>query len=83
MKFDHLPTFEVTGSSSEEYGDYVELTRKLLKRPYMQIHQIFERENWTIEEIKRAYQNATKHNGKMPSAVYWWWQRKKRNENCA
>lgn len=47
---------------------------------YMQVHRIFEREGWTLDRIKRAYQNATKHNGNMPSNVYWWWQRKQVNE---
>jgi hypothetical protein len=47
---------------------------------YMMIHRIFEREQWTLDRIKREYINATKHNGQMSSAVYWWWQRKLVNE---
>lgn len=79
MQFDHLPQMKVTNSPSEEYGEWVKRTAKLLKRPYFQIHKIFEKEEWTQEEIVRYYNNATKHNGDIPSAVYWWWQRKKRN----
>lgn len=79
MKFDHLPELTVDGSTSEEYGDWVSRTAKLLKRPYMGLHKLLERENWSTEEIKRAYLNATKHNGNMPSDIYWWWKRKVRN----
>lgn len=46
---------------------------------YMQVHRIFESEGWTLERIKRYYINATKHNGNLPSAVYWWYARKKEN----
>lgn len=80
MDFSHLPKFQITNQDSEEYGEYVKLTAALLKRPYMVVHKIFERENWSLEEIKRYYQNATKHSGDMKPSVYWWWQRKLRNE---
>jgi len=79
MKFDHLPEFKVTGAESEEYGEAVKETANLLKRPYQQVHVMFTREQWTLEEIKRHYQNATKHNGKLPNDVCWWYLRKKRN----
>lgn len=80
MNFDHLPQFQVTNKDSEEYGEYTKLTATLLKRPYMVVHKIFERENWSLEEIKRHYFNATKHNGNIPSHIFWWYTRRKRNE---
>lgn len=72
-------TFYVTGSESERYGDIVNKTARLLKKPYFQMHSIFTKEKWTVEEIERAYQIATKHNGTLSSEVAWWVYRKKRN----
>lgn len=71
--------FVVDGSDSERYAEAVNNVRKLVKRPYMQMHNIFTEEKWTIEEIERTYQNATKHNGDIPSPVMFWYLRKKRN----
>jgi len=79
MQFDHLPKFEITNKQSEEYGDYVKLTATLINRKYPQVHQMFTRERWTLEEIKRFYQNATKHNGNVEPEVAWWANRKRRN----
>lgn len=79
ITFDHLK-LTVTGDDSEEYGEWVQKTAKLLKRPFFAIHLIFEREKWTLDEIKRYYLNATKHNGMVPKDVAWWSARKKRNE---
>ena len=71
--------FTVDGSDSERYGEAVKMTSKLLKRPYMQLHNIFTREQWSVEEIERTYQTVTKHNGDIPSHILWWHLRKKRN----
>ena len=79
MKFDHLPKFTVEESKSELYGDAVKETATLLARPYHQMHVMFTREKWTLEEIKRHYQNATKHNGNVTPQVAWWAARKRRN----
>ena len=80
MKFSHLPKFQVTGDQSQEYGEWTKKTAQLLKRPYYQVHQMFSREKWDIDEIKRAYQNATKHNtSDLGDDVIWWSQRKRRN----
>lgn len=81
MKFDHLPEFKITGAESEEYGEQVKLAAKLLGRSYQQMHVLFTRERWTLEEIKRHYQNATKHNGNVTPQVAWWAARKRRNSN--
>lgn len=70
--------FTIDQSTSERYGDIVKKTSQLLKRPYGQLHLIFSREKWSIEEIERAYLNATKHNGKCDSVIAWWANRKRR-----
>ena len=95
VKLDMSRFTVVTQEEHHEYAHYVNLTAKMLwgVKPgkkvlwvcknamgYMMLHRIFEREQWTLERIKRYYQNATKHNGNMPSSVYWWWQRKVENE---
>ena len=72
-------TFVVDGSESEEYGEWVKKTADLLDRPYPQIHQLFTREKWTLDEIKRNYINATKHNGNCPQDKAWWANRRRRN----
>lgn len=79
MDFSHLPKFTIEESKSEAYGDAVKLTCVLLKKPYHQMHIMFTREQWTLEEITRAYQNATKHNGKVTPEIAWWANRKRRN----
>jgi len=72
--------FTVTESVSEQYGEQVAITAKLLGRPFFQLHKIFEKEGWTLEEITRAYQNATKHSGNCEPAIAWWANRKRRNK---
>ena len=78
MNFDHLPLFEVTQTKSERYGEAVKKTAALLKRPYLQMHNIFTKEKWGVEEIERAYQNATKHCGNVRPEIAWWAGRKRR-----
>jgi len=73
-------TFTVTGKPSEQYGEQVAITAKLVDRPYLFIHKIFEREGWTLEEITSAYQNATKHSGNCDPAKAWWANRRRRNK---
>lgn len=78
LSFD-ISRFTVDQSESERYGDAVKKTAQLLKRPYFQMHTIFTKEKWSVEEIERAYQNATKHNGQLSPDVAWWVARKRRN----
>lgn len=77
MQFSHLPTFEVTGKPSEEYGEWVDKTAKLLKRDYGQVHRLFTREKWSLDKIRERYLTVTKHNGVIPSHILWWHLRKK------
>ena len=69
--------FVVTNKPSEEYGEWVAKTAKLLNRPYQQVHKIFEKEKWDIDRIRRHYILSTSHNGVIPSDVYWWYLRKR------
>lgn len=78
MSFDRF-SFVVDGSKSEEYGEQVALVAKLLGRQYMQMHRIFTKEKWTLEEIKRTYQQSTKHNGNVSPQIAFWASRKRRN----
>ena len=82
MNFDHLPKFQVTKNTSEEYADWVGKTATLLGRKYYALHRIFERENWTLDEIRSAYNNAVKHHGKVTPEIAWWASRKRRNTKC-
>ena len=70
---DDLPNFP--------YEFWVNKTAKLLKKPYIQVHGIIAREELTLEEIVRRYNNATKHNGDMLPEVYWWWRRRVEYKN--
>lgn len=79
MKFDHLPQFIITNTSSEEYGEWVDKTAKLLGRPYAQLHTLFTKEKWNVDDIRTAYQNATKHCGRVTPQIAWWANRKRRN----
>ena len=79
MTFDHLPVFQITNKDSELYGEYVKKTALLLSKPYFQVHKMFERERWTLEEITRNYKNATEHSGSVSGEIAWWANRKRRN----
>ena len=72
--------FTVTGKPSEQYGEQVTITAKLVDRPFIIIHNIFKTERWTLEEITSAYQTATKHSGNCDPARAWWANRKRRNK---
>lgn len=77
MKFDHLPQFTITNKESEEYGEWVDKTAKLLGRPYAQLHTIFTKEKWDLDKIRTRYCYVTRHNGDIPSSILWWYLRKK------
>lgn len=58
-----------------EYEHYVNLTAKLIKRPYFVTHKLVEQ--WPMDTIKRLYLLATKHHGSIEPHVKWWAERKK------
>jgi hypothetical protein len=71
--------FKVEKETKHEYEHYVNLTAQILKRPYYSVHKLVEK--WDISKIRDRYEQCIKHNGDMPSDVYWWWRRKQDNEN--
>lgn len=74
-KIEFTRDFSVGKPDEYEYEHYVKLTADLIKRPYIQVHKMVEK--WTLEEIRHRYTLCTKHNGNIPSDVYWWYLRKK------
>lgn len=57
------------------YEHYIDLTSKLIKRPYITTAKLVE--TWPVEKIIRRYEECTKHAGTIPGDVKWWWLRKK------
>lgn len=70
-----MSRFKVAEQEKYEYENYVNLTAKLIDRPYIMVHKMVS--EWPNEKIIRHYELATKHSGDMPKDVYWWWLRKK------
>ena len=63
------------------YEFWVNKTAKLLGRPYMRIHKIFEREGWYLDKIHRRYIECTKHCPDLTEPnIRWWALRKKEIE---
>lgn len=87
--------FTITNRQSEEYGDWVKKTCILLwgseinkkgevvckKGKFLSTAKTLEAEKWTLDEIRTAYHNATKHHGKVTPQIAWWAGRKRRNGN--
>lgn len=69
-----------TDLPENQYEYWVDKTAKLLKRKYMQVHLIFEKEKWTLEKIRDRYKQCTERNGEMPKDVLWWYLRKQDKE---
>lgn len=74
ISFD-LSRFSVEKQTEHEFAHYVNLTAKLIKRPYFQTFKLVEQ--WPLELIIRRYNDCTKHAGTMPGDVKWWYLRKK------
>lgn len=68
--------FQVTGDDSQEYADYVAKTAKMVGKPFIVMHKIFEKEQWPLEKIKRRYHQVDKREGVIPKAALWFWLRK-------
>lgn len=69
-----LGRFQIAEQKEHEFEYWVNKTAKLIDRPYFQTFTMVKK--WSLEKIIRHYNLATKHNGDMPSNVYWWWARK-------
>lgn len=74
-----MSRFEVAKQEQHEFEHYIDLTAKLIKRPYFQTFKMLEK--WPLEKIIRHYELCTKHAGDMPGDVKWWWLRKKEKQN--
>lgn len=73
LSFEHL-NLRVEKETEYEFEHWVNLTAKLIKRPYFQTFKMVEK--WPVEKIVRRYQECTKHAGNMPGDVKWWYLRK-------
>ena len=72
----NLDRFTVAEQEEHEFEHWVNKTAKLIKRPYFQTFKMVEK--WPISKIIYHYTLATKHNGDVPSNIYWWWKRKQK-----
>lgn len=70
-----LARFQVAPQKTPEYEHYINLTSKLIGRPYIATAGLVAK--WPIDKIIRHYELCTKHAGTMPGDVKWWWLRKK------
>lgn len=70
----NIQQFTVDPKEPDTYEYWVNLTAKLIKRPYFITHKMVE--GWSLNKIIERYNLATKHNGDLPSDVYWFWKRK-------
>jgi hypothetical protein len=70
-----MSRFTVAEQKEHEFQHWVDKTAKLIKRPYFQTFSMMKK--WPLEKIVRNYELSTKHNGNIPSAIYWFWLRKK------
>lgn len=67
-----IASFKMTNEKqTAEYEHYVNLTSKLIKRPYIATAKLVEK--WPLDLIKRRYQDASKDNN---PAMRWWVLRK-------
>ena len=62
---DQVPIFE----------KYVNLTSKLIKRPYYQTFKLVE--GWQIHTIIRRYNECMNYKGEIPKDILWWSLRRK------
>lgn len=59
------------------FEKYVNLTSKLINRPYIQVVKLVE--SWEIHTIIRIYNDCNTYTGEIPKDILWWSIRKKLN----
>ena len=59
------------------FEKYVNLTAKLINRPYMQTFKLVQ--DWQTHTLIRRYNECMEYQGEIPSDVLWWSMRKKDN----
>lgn len=77
--FDQSEAFSMERFSVEKtphtYEYWVNLTAKLINRPYFQTHKLVE--DWPLDTIIQRYEYVTKHSGNIKPDILWWSLRKK------
>lgn len=73
-----ISRFTIKEQEEHEFAHWVNLTAKLINRPYFATFRLVEK--WPVEKIIRRYELSTKHAGDMPEAVKWWWLRKQEKD---
>ena len=75
MNFDkYKDHFTVTGQDSEEFGDYVNKTAKMLGKPFFVVFKMVEK--WSLTKIKQRYYECERLEGKW-KRIMWFSKRKK------
>ncbi len=73
---DLVKNFEPQKDQAPIFEEYIDLTSKLINRPYMQTFRMVE--DWQTHKIIRRYNECTKDKkGDIPGEVLWWYLRKK------
>lgn len=67
-----ISIFEEDSKHASEFAKYVDLTAKLLNRPYFQVFKLVE--DWELHKIIRRYNQALEK--KDGAQKYWWGLRK-------
>ena len=57
------------------FEKYVNLTSKLIKRPYYQTFKLVE--DWQVHTIIRRYNECMNYTGEIPKDILWWSLRRK------
>ncbi len=73
---DLVKSFEPQPDQVPIFEEYINLTSKLIDRPYIQTFRMVR--NWQTHKIIRRYNECTKDKkGDIPGDVLWWYLRKK------
>ena len=76
---DLVKNFEPQPDQVPIFEEYINLTSKLINRPYMQTFRMVR--DWQMHKIIRRYDECTKDKkGDIPGDVLWWYLRKKDRE---
>jgi hypothetical protein len=67
-----IPKKSKEANHASEFAMYVDLTAKLINRPYMQTFKLVD--TWALHKIKRRYDEAI---AKENPQKYWWGMRRK------
>jgi hypothetical protein len=75
MSFGELvKNFKIREDEVPVFEKYVNLTSKLIQRPYFQTFKLVE--DWELHTIIRRYNDCMNYDGEIPKDVLWWSIRK-------